>query len=85
MWVGEGQGLQLGIVNAFQNLLTYPDDWRANLGGLDFAKLEESKAARLELPFMEEEVWYVLKDMNGEKAPGPDGYTATICYLLMIP
>ena len=35
-----------------------------------------SDPARLELPFTEGEVWSVLKDMNGEKAPGPDGFTA---------
>ena len=43
VWVGEGQGLQLGIVNAFQNLLTDLGDWRANLGGLDFASLRSRK------------------------------------------
>ena len=29
----------------------------------------------LELPFMEEEVHSALMDMNGDKAPGPDGFT----------
>ena len=75
-WAGEGQGLQLGIVNAFQNLLIDLGDWKANLRGLDFAKFEESEAARLEILFMQEEVWSTPKDMNGEKAPRPNGYIA---------
>ena len=29
----------------------------------------------LELPFMEEEVHSALMDMNGDKAPGLDGFT----------
>ena len=29
----------------------------------------------MELPFTTEEVLYALTDMNGDKAPGPDGFT----------
>ena len=77
VWCREDQGLQLGIVNAFQNLLLDQGDWRANLVGLDFSKLDEMEAARLEMPFTEEEVRTTLKEMHGEKAPGPNGFNAT--------
>ena len=71
----EGQDLQQGIVNAFQSLLIDPRDWRANVEGLTFSKLEDQEAARLEKPFMEEEVFISLHELNGEKATGPNGFT----------
>ena len=75
VWHKEGQDLQLGIVNAFQSLLIDPGDWRANVEGLTFSKLEDQEAARLEKLFMEEEVFVSLHELNGEKATGPNGYT----------
>ena len=75
VWHKEGQDLQLGIVNAFQSLLIDPGDWRANVEGLTFLKLEDQEAARLEKLFMEEEVFVSLHELNGEKETGPNGYT----------
>ena len=43
--------------------------------GLIFSKLEDQEAVRLEKPFMENGVFFALRELNGEKAPGPDGYT----------
>ena len=56
VWHKEGQDLQQGIVNAFQTLLSDPRDWRANLEGLIFLKLEVQEAASMKMPFTEEEV-----------------------------
>ena len=66
---------RIGIVNAFKELLSDPGVWRASLEGLNFSKLEELEAARLELPFSKEEVHIALFDLNGDKAPRPDGFT----------
>ena len=76
-WVNEGQDLKEGIVNAFQVLLIDLENWRAKLEGLDFTKLDEREVMSLELPFIEEEVWAALDDVNGEKAPSLDGFTST--------
>ena len=43
--------------------------------GLDFACIEEEERQFLEKKFMKEEVIQVLREMEGDKAPGPDGFT----------
>ena len=52
-----------------------PKDWRANLEGFDFTKLNEREARSLEFPFTEEEVRAALYELNDEKALGPGGFT----------
>lgn len=44
---------------------------RPGLEGLVFNRLLGEDSERLERPFEVEEVWGVVKEMNGEKAPGP--------------
>ena len=43
--------------------------------GLDFAFIEEEERQFLEKEFTKEEVIQVLREMKGDKAPGPDGFT----------
>ena len=43
--------------------------------GLIFSKLDDQEAVRLEKPFTEEEVFFALHELYGEKAPGPSAYT----------
>ena len=75
-WVTREDDFRLVIVNAFKNLLFDPRDWRANPEGLDFSRLDELEAGRLELPFLVEEVYAALLQLNGDKALGPDDYIA---------
>ena len=62
-------------MNAFQSLLFDIGEWRASLDGLSFTRTAESEAARLELPFSKE-VHTTLYELNGDKAPSSDGFTA---------
>ncbi|RVW80244.1 hypothetical protein CK203_044823 [Vitis vinifera] len=49
--------------------------WRADIEGLHLKRLNSREAEVLEMPFTEEEIYAALMDMNGDKAPGPDGFT----------
>ena len=51
VWVNGKEEARIGIMNAFKELFSDPGVWRASLEGLNFSKLEELEAARLELPF----------------------------------
>ena len=45
------------------------------MDGLEFSSIEEDERLELERYFSKEEVIKVLQEMEGDKAPGPDGFT----------
>ena len=49
--------------------------WRVEIDRLSFASLSLEEASRLEQPFREEEVFTALNEMDGDKAPRPNGFT----------
>jgi len=42
--------------------------------GLPFLSIDEDESVLLERDF-EKEVWDVIRELNGDKAPGPDSFT----------
>ncbi|RVW76708.1 hypothetical protein CK203_047539 [Vitis vinifera] len=76
LWLKEGDKNtrgERGVVNAFQQLLSYEPAWKADIEGLHLQSLNHNEAEGLEQPFTEEEIHHALMGMNGDKAPGPDG------------
>ena len=73
-WLTEDSRIRQGIVEAFENSLSEPGDWRVSLMNLSFSRITEVEVASLEEPFTKEEVKAALTEMNGDKAPGPDGF-----------
>ena len=67
--------MRKGVVNAFHQLLSEEPGWRADIEGLHLKHLSSQEAESLELSFSEEEIHSALMEMNGDKAPGPDGFT----------
>ena len=73
--MAEEQEVREGIVNAFKQLLSEEPGWRADIEGLNLQNLNHNEAEVLELPFTDDEIHSALMEMNGDKAPGPDGFT----------
>ena len=71
----EDQEVRDGIVNAYQQLLSESSGWKADIGGLVLKQISLSEAEALEFPFSEVEIYAALMGMNGDKVPGPDGFT----------
>ena len=63
------------VVHFYQSLYTEFDTWRPSMDGLEFSSIGEDERLELERVFSKEEVVKVLQEMEGDKAPGPDGFT----------
>ena len=48
---------------------------RPVLDDVDFSSISVEDASWLDRPFKEEEVFGVINDFNGDKAPGPNGFS----------
>ncbi|RVX23652.1 Transposon TX1 uncharacterized 149 kDa protein [Vitis vinifera] len=74
-WLVEEQEVREGVVNSFQQLLTEDMGWQADIGSIPVGCISQQDAESLETPFAENEIHSALMEMNGDKAPGPDGFT----------
>ncbi|KAL6330424.1 hypothetical protein AAG906_040354 [Vitis piasezkii] len=63
-----------GVANAFQSTFSIRD-LRPPISGLDFAFVSSLETQALEVPFIEKEVFAALSCLNGDKTPGPDGFS----------
>jgi hypothetical protein len=63
------------MVQFYTSLYQENEVWRPDVDRLSFATIEEEECRMLERRFEKEEVLGVIKDMQGDKAPGPDSFT----------
>ena len=63
------------ISHFYKQLYSENEGQRPVLDGVDFSMISEEEAAWLERPFEEEEVYGVIQGCNGDKSPGPDGFS----------
>ena len=73
-WLSEDQEIQRGVMRAYQDLLSDPGVWHPSMSSMLFDRIGSEEATRLEEMFSMEEVYLALSELNGDKAPGPDGF-----------
>ena len=64
-------------MRAYQDLLSDPGDWHPSMSSMEFDRIRREEAARLDEMFSLKEVYLALSELNGDKAPGPDGFPIT--------
>jgi hypothetical protein len=60
------------IVNYYDSLYTEQSSWRPRVDVISFFSIDADECLWLERGFEEREV---VREMNGDKAPGPDGFS----------
>ena len=86
VWLTEEKDVREGVVNVFQHSLTENSDWKTDIEMLQLEQINQQEAENLEHPFSEDEIHSALMEMNGDKAPGPDGFTMAFwqrCWVLV--
>jgi hypothetical protein len=63
------------IVNYYDILYTEQSSWWPRVDGISFSSIDADEYLWLERVFEEQEVWEVVREMNGDKAPGPDSFS----------
>ena len=74
-WISDEIELREGIDDTCQAWLSDNLAWRAEINGLPFATLSLEEAGNLKMHFREEEILTAINEMDGDKAPGPDGFS----------
>jgi hypothetical protein len=68
------EAIKAEISGFYRQLYIEDTTYRPSLDGLSFSSISPEEASWLERPFEEEEISQVVRNMNGYKAPGPDGF-----------
>ena len=63
------------VVDFYKRLYQELETWRPTIDGLELACLDKTERFMLEREFEKEEIIDALKEAEGDKAPGPDGFT----------
>jgi hypothetical protein len=62
------------VVQFYESLYTKKENWRPFVADLPFSVIEDSDRALLDSRFEREEIIQVVKDLQRDKSPGPDGF-----------
>jgi len=62
------------IMQFYKRLYAEQFRWRPKLDGLSFPSIDADERNWLERDFEENEVWEVVRYLNGDKTPGHDGF-----------
>ena len=69
------EDIKTQVEQFYHSLYQESESWRPEADGLDFDAIDPNDRDLLERPFDREEVVQVLQNMEGDKSPGPDGFT----------
>ncbi len=62
-------------VQYYASLYKETEDWRPFVDDLPFEMIGDTDRSMLTTRFEKDEILQVIKDLQGDKSPGPDGFT----------
>ena len=71
----EATYIKAHIIKFYTQLFTESCSWRPILDDLSFQSIGSEEGLWLERDFKESEVLEVVKELQGDKSPGPDGFS----------
>ena len=71
------EDIKVQVEQFYHSLYHESESWRPEADGLEFDSIDLVDRGLMERPFDREEVLQVLQNLQGDKAPGPDGITMT--------
>jgi hypothetical protein len=74
IWLENPAHIKEEVVNYFEHHFSSPNVCRPNLNGVSFPSLTLDDNFRLTVPFSYDEIFDAVKESDGSKSPGPDGY-----------
>ena len=63
------------VVQFYKNLYKKSEGWRLFVESLEFDRIRDIERVWLERKFEREEILQVVSELEGDKAPGMDGFT----------
>ena len=69
------EDIKVQVEQFYQFLYKESEPWRLEFDGIEFDSIDPIDRDLLEQPFDREEVLQVLQNLQGDKAPGPNGFT----------
>ena len=75
VWLTEKQEIREGVARTFQSLFSDNMKGRVGIVVLPFVSLTLEEAGSLEVSLKEDEIFIALNELNGEKAPSPNGFS----------
>ncbi len=69
------EDIKIQVERFYHSLFQESESWRPEVDGIEFDSIDASDRDMLERPFDREEVFQVIQNLQGDKAPGPDGFT----------
>ena len=63
------------VVQFYKNLYKKSEGWRLFVEGLEFDRIRDIERVWLERKFEREEILQVVSELEGDRAPGMDGFT----------
>jgi hypothetical protein len=73
-WVNDVEGVRRVVVEYFKNQVSSEEWERPKLDGVNFKTVSEEDNRSIIAPFSLREIEVVVKESDGNKSPGPDGF-----------